>query len=275
VSRPDAISPTAHYTGHVWYRHGLSHPALATREGRLLFDALAPAMRIGAALGAPSLEEYLLARHWAIDALLETAIARDGASQVLEVAAGLSPRGWRFTARHGAALTYVEADLPAMADRKRAALAAMGSLSEHHRVVALDVLREAGPDSLPAIAAGLAPDRGLVIITEGLLGYLPTEAVDGLWRRVARELSRCVTGRYLADLHLGSAQSPTVRAFRVALAAFVRGRVYLHFDGAAQAEAALRACGFSVAAVRPAAQIIALAPRGEGTRAHIIEASTG
>ena len=38
----DAISPTAHYTGHVWVRNGLSHPELATREGRVMFDA-APA----------------------------------------------------------------------------------------------------------------------------------------------------------------------------------------------------------------------------------------
>jgi hypothetical protein len=30
---PDAVSPTAHYTGHVWVRNGLSHPELATWEG--------------------------------------------------------------------------------------------------------------------------------------------------------------------------------------------------------------------------------------------------
>ena len=28
-----SISPTAHYTGYVWARNGLSHPALASREG--------------------------------------------------------------------------------------------------------------------------------------------------------------------------------------------------------------------------------------------------
>ena len=42
VSGSDAISPTAHYTGYVWARNGLSHPALATREGRLLFESLRP-----------------------------------------------------------------------------------------------------------------------------------------------------------------------------------------------------------------------------------------
>ncbi len=34
----DAISPTAHYTGQVWARNGLSHPRLGTREGRVLFE---------------------------------------------------------------------------------------------------------------------------------------------------------------------------------------------------------------------------------------------
>ena len=40
----DSISPTAHYTGAVWARNGLSHPALATAEGRVLFGALQPTM---------------------------------------------------------------------------------------------------------------------------------------------------------------------------------------------------------------------------------------
>ena len=37
---PATISPTAHYTGFVWARHGLSHPALVTAEGRALFHLL-------------------------------------------------------------------------------------------------------------------------------------------------------------------------------------------------------------------------------------------
>ena len=40
----DRIGPTAHYTGYVWARNGLSHPELATTEGRILFDSLQPAM---------------------------------------------------------------------------------------------------------------------------------------------------------------------------------------------------------------------------------------
>src|SRR5680860_1088598 len=120
--RSDAISPTAHYTGEVWRRAGLSDPALATREGRLLYGSLRPTMALSAALGGDTLEAFLLARHRLIDRLLGEAIAAGRVGQVIEIAAGMSPRGLRFSRLHPD-LTYVEADLPAMAARKRAALA--------------------------------------------------------------------------------------------------------------------------------------------------------
>jgi O-methyltransferase involved in polyketide biosynthesis len=274
VNSSDSISPTAHYTGHVWLRNGLSHPGLGTTEGRLMFESLQPVMRVSRALGGPSLESYLLARHRAIDSLLERAIEEHGITQVVEVAAGLSPRGWRFVDRYGDRLTYIEADLAPMAARKRRALEQIGSLSDHHRVEDLDALRDDGPNSLAALAAGLARDQGLAIITEGLLGYLDPDSVDGLWRRFARTLQFFPSGRYISDLHLGSTQNLAVRGFRVALSAFVRGRVYLHFDNAEQAEAALRAAGFATASVVPAWKL-ADVPAGRGAQlAHILEAST-
>jgi O-methyltransferase involved in polyketide biosynthesis len=263
VAPSHAISPTAHYTGQVWWRNGLSHPFLATAEGRALFDALEPVMRASALVGGPSLEPYLLARHRAIDARLRHAIEHRGITQVVEIAAGMSPRGWRFDGADRDRLTYVEADLPAMAARKRAALARIGSLSDRHRVVELDALRDGGPGSLDAVVAELDRTAGLVVITEGLLGYLSLEAVEDLWARIARTLQPFAAGVYLSDLHLGSVTGPAVRTFRVALSAFVRGRVYLHFDGAGQAEAQLRTAGFVHATVT-----------GVGERANILEATT-
>jgi O-methyltransferase involved in polyketide biosynthesis len=282
------ISPTAHYTGYVWARNGLSHPALETIEGRVLFESLRPAMIVSAALGGGTLEGYLLARHRAIDALLERAMETDGVSQVIEVACGLSPRGWRFATRYGERLTYIEADLAEMAARKRRALQRMGSLGDRHRVVTLDALRESGPESLAAVASELDPGQGLAIITEGLLGYLPRDAVDGIWRRSARTLSGFGAGRYISDLHLGAVQNPQVRAFRVLLSVFVRGRVHLHFTSAAEAIDVLRAAGFATAVLHravdvgsdadppqaPGAHGDPDAPRDPGGRlAHIIEAS--
>ena len=269
------ISPTAHYTGYVWARNGLSHPELATREGRLLFDSLQPAMVGSRAIGGATLESYLLARHRAIDALLERAIGAGEISQVIEVAAGLSPRGWRLRRRYGDRLVYIETDLPGMAERKRAALERIGSLSERHRVRILDAVRDDdGPGSLAAVAGDLDRREGLAIVTEGLLGYLPTEAVDAIWRRFADTLAGFSRGRYVSDLHLAGAATPQVRAFRVALSAFVRGRVYLHFDDAGEGEAALHAAGFATAQLRPAVDVIGRRD-GRGSRlANILEAST-
>lgn len=274
MSSAENVSLTAHYTGEVWRRNGLSHPWLATREGRVMFEALHPMMRVSQTLGGPSLETYLIARHLAIDALLERAVERHGITQVVEVAAGMSPRGWRFAERYGDVVTYIEADLPAMAERKRRALKRIGSLSEHHRVRALDVLQADGPESLGALVAELDRGRGLAIITEGLLGYLPSDAVMDLWERFAETLKRFAAGRYISDLHLGSATSPLVRVFRLGLAAFVRGHVYLHFRDAAEAEERLRACGFVTASVRAAPRLAELPPASQGSAAHILEAST-
>lgn len=270
----ERIGPTAHYTGYVWARNGLSHPGLETTEGRILFDSLQPAMLISRAVGGPTLEAYLLARHRGIDALLERAITQDGVTQVIEVAAGLSPRGWRFTQRYGERLRYIEADLPDMAARKRQALEQMRSLSERHEVRELDALRDDGPDSLASLAAELDRHQGLAIVTEGLLGYLPTDAVKGIWRRSAAVLADFPVGRYIADVHMGNLQTVPVRAFRLLLSAFVRGGVYLHFADAARAVQAAQSAGFASAHVQRAADV-AGAPGDPGNRmAHILEAST-
>ena len=274
MSDSSPISPTAHYTGYVWYRNGLSHPALTTTEGRILFLSLHPLMTASAALGRPSLETYLLARHRAIDLLAQRAIEREQITQVVEIAAGLSPRGWRFARRYGDRITYVEADLPAMAARKREALERAGSLGERHQVRELDALKDSGPDSLPALAGELEPSGGLAVITEGLLGYLAPPDVRAIFRRVAATLSRFERGRYISDLHIGGAQTIEVRGFRVLLSAFVRGRVYLHFADAAEAEATLRQSGFQDVKIERATAVTGDPPTRGASLAHILEAST-
>jgi O-methyltransferase involved in polyketide biosynthesis len=237
------ISPTAHYTGETWVRNGLSHPQLATWQGRLLHGTMALPNALSRVVGGPSLEGALLARHRIIDAQLEESI-EGGVSQVIEAACGMSPRGWRFSERYGDALTYVEADLPPMAHRKREALAEMGSLGEHHRVVDLDVLREGGAESLEALVASMDPAAGLVVITEGLLTYFDNETVGALWARLARMLRPFATGAYLADLRVGN-PGVAERAGGLLLSAFVRGRVHAYPGDESSAEAALRSAGFN------------------------------
>lgn len=238
-----AISPTAHYTGYVWARNGLSAPAFATTTGRVLYQALQPVMRASAALGGPAVEGFLLARHRAIDALLTAAIEDGTITQVLEVAAGLSPRGWLLTRRYGDAIRYVEADLPAMAARKRRLLGTVDPTGL--QVTDLDVLSDAD------LTAGLDTGQGLAIITEGLLNYFDRATVTRLWARFAAALHRFPHGMYLSDLHV-AADNDTAQAkvFLPLLSAFVRGRVHLHFADAAEATAALRTAGFARAELR-------------------------
>lgn len=246
-----AISPTAHYTGETWVRNGLSHPQLATWQGRMLHRGFALPLAASKTLGGPTLDGLLLARHRIIDSILDDLI-RDGVSQVVEVACGMSPRGWRFTERFGERLTYVEADLPEMAQRKRDALARMESLTDRHRVADLDVLQESGPDSIEALVGTLDPAESLVIISEGLLTYLDDDTVNALWTRLATSLGQFDRGVYLSDLRFarGDRGLPE-RTFDVILGAFVRGRVHPYRGDEAAAERDLRSAGFGEARLHP------------------------
>jgi len=247
-SGPDAISPTAHYTGQTWVRNELSPDELATWQGRLLFDALRPAMAVSRALGGPTLGGLLLARHRIIDHELERAIEAGRIGQVIEVACGMSPRGWRFATLWGDRLAYVEADLPAMARRKREALERIGPLGDRHRVAELDVLRDSSPLSLDELAADLDPATGTAIITEGLLSYLSDADVLAVWRRIAVALRRFPNGLYLSDLRLaGPGRDPIEEVFNLALSGFVRGRVHPHFEDEEDAAGQLVGAGFDAA----------------------------
>ena len=188
--------------------------------------------------------------------MLERAIAEGRIGQVLEVACGMSPRGWRFTERYPE-LVYVESDLPGMAARKRRALERIGR-PPTHRVVELDALADDGTASLAHIAgAELDPGIGLAIVTEGLLSYLPRAAMLDLWRRFAVTLDRFPAGLYTADLHVDEdAPWLVARAFAGALSALVRGRVAVHFETAAEAEEVLVASGFVEAHVLPSSDLV-------------------
>lgn len=252
MSGSGRISPTAYYTGHVWVRAGLSDPAVATRRGAMLHAALAPALTAAAPLAGAALDDVLLARHRLIDDVLEEGISRGEIGQIVEIAAGFSGRGVRMARRHPT-LTYIEADLPHMAQAKREMLGRAGLLSVRHRVVDVDVLAPWGPLSLArAVGPCLDPNKGTAVVTEGLLSYFPREAVDVLWSNVVSLLRTGVGGMYVAETYL-TAEHDTMassRAFRRLLGVFVRGRTYLHFATERDVTAALTASGFDTPSVR-------------------------
>ncbi len=244
MSDTSRVSPTAHYTAYVWFRNGMSHPRLGTPTGRFLYGALVP---LNAAYrritGNPDLEMNLLGRHRTLDALLEPAIVSGEIRSVMEIAAGLSPRGLRFTARHPD-LVYLEGDLPDMAASKRALLG--GLLGPNHRIAEVNALVDGGDESLAA-AADMLPPGGVGVVSEGLLNYFDEASVRGLWRRIASILSRR-GGVYLADISLAEeTRGIAARGFRRLLEVFVRGRLHLHFPTVEAARAALLHAGFASA----------------------------
>lgn len=240
------ISPSAHYTGFVWYRHGLAEPAFATAFGRCVHALLAP-IAWGARLGfGLDIEQLLLQRHLQIDAQLRAAIEQGGVRQVVEIACGLSPRGRRFTARYPE-LRYLEADLPAMAARKRLLLHGQGWLGSRHRVRAVDILAERGGNCLAALFAELDPGEPLLVITEGLVNYFELPLIEAFWTRLAGELARFPRATYLTELYPDLREHPRYRQLRWGvglIGRLTRGSYPLHYRDAEQIVAGFRRCGF-------------------------------
>lgn len=244
------VSPTARFTGAVWRRYGLSPAALHPRSERLLAGAL----QLGAPIGRRlPLEGMLRARHCAIDALLARAVAEGRVHQVIELAAGHSARGWRMKQRFGEALHYIETDLPAMAHAKQRLLADAGMLGAGHEVRPLDATCSRGPQSLAHLLTELDPGRGVALISEGLLNYLPIPAVDRLWQDATQHMAAFADSLYLADAYLptDNADWPT-RGFIGGLSLAVRGAVRLHFRDEADTLARAHRAGWrSARLLRP------------------------
>lgn len=275
-AHPETISPTAHYTGYVWFAHGHSHEAFATATGRMMYHALRGPNVVAQRVKLPTLEGMLLARHRLIDLRLALAIETGAIGQVVEVAAGLSPRGWRFRNRYGAKLTYVECDLPGMLAHKRRILAQLGGETLHHRTMEIDALIDDGPTSIDGVLGTLDPDTGTAIITEGLVNYFDEATLRGMWRRFAKGLARFPSNLYLSDLILRDGNAgPLVTGFSWLLSAFVRGKVHMHWASADDAERALHDCGMPGMLLDPREfELPDLEPEG-AARVRIIEAQTG
>lgn len=244
ATKSEKISPTAYATGHLWYRLGLSHPTFSTPQGKRLDRAFGVLMR---AVGGQSFDNLMRARHLGIDALLAREIEAGRIGQVIELAAGLSARGWRMTQRFPQ-LVYVETDLPHMASLKRKLLDEAGLLSARLRVTDLDALRDSGPGSLAGIAASLNSRTGTAVITEGLMNYLDPETARGVWRRIASCLRPFPHTLYLADAYLTQEhRSLAAKIFGKVLSSFVRGRLHVHFDSPEHGISLMHQAGFGTA----------------------------
>jgi O-methyltransferase involved in polyketide biosynthesis len=242
-----SISFTAHYTGYIWYRYGLSAPAFATRQGHLYFTLLRPLEKLARCLIGSDIRTTLLQRHHLMDRELEALIAAAPELQILEIACGLSPRGHRFTRAH-AGVTYVEADLPGMVARKRPLLESLNSLDARHRLVVCNILDQDTPASLEnVIAQEFDARKPLVVITEGLVNYFALDTISGVWKRLAAVLANFPRGVYLTDIYpqvQGHRFAGLIRASNRSLKVASRSQFTLHFDNDADMQRHFTALGF-------------------------------
>ncbi|WP_043972211.1 MULTISPECIES: class I SAM-dependent methyltransferase [Acinetobacter] len=194
LSKHRHISFTAHYTGYIWYQMGISHPALATAKGKTLAALVHPIESWAEKYVGGSMRTTLKQRHSMLDNQLKALIEQHPDLQVLEIACGLSPRGWWFR-QHYATITYRELDLPDMAATKQAALQQIESNTD--AVLSVDLFT----DAFAAAFEVFDPQRPLVIISEGLINYFEKPMLQQLIQAIANYGRGFKTLHYLTDIY--------------------------------------------------------------------------
>ncbi|ENX55231.1 MULTISPECIES: class I SAM-dependent methyltransferase [Acinetobacter] len=194
LSKHRHISFTAHYTGYIWYQMGISHPALATAKGKTLAALVHPIESWAEKYVGGSMRTTLKQRHSMLDSHLKELIEQHPNLQVLEIACGLSPRGWWFR-QHYPNITYRELDLPDMAATKQAALQQIESNIDE--VLSVDLFT----DAFAAAFEVFDPQRPLVIISEGLINYFEKPMLQQLIQAIANYGQNFKELHYLTDIY--------------------------------------------------------------------------
>lgn len=194
LSKHRHISFTAHYTGYIWYQMGISHEALATAKGKSLAYLVHPIESWAEKYVGGSMRTTLKQRHTMLDHHLEKLIQESPDLQVLEIACGLSPRGWWFR-QHYPSITYRELDLPDMAQTKQNALQQIEKNAPE--ILSVDLFTEAFAQAFEVFD----PNRPLIVISEGLINYFDKDLLKQLIQSIAHYGTAFKTFHYLTDLY--------------------------------------------------------------------------
>lgn len=160
-----------------------AYPRIFTdiRFSKEIFDELERARKekglseVPAELKVPKLAPELEARYKLVDRLLR----QNSANQILEIAAGLSPRGMERS--KDSSIEYVEVELPNMLKEKKAIAGKLikvpGNLHfEEGNALNLDDLRKA--------TSYFQKDKKITVVNEGLLRYLNFEEKAAVARNI-------------------------------------------------------------------------------------------
>lgn len=239
------VGPTALFTAQAWRAGGFENAALFDHPlGRLMYTASSFSQRFLRPLlpgYVKDFHRYLVLRHRAIEARMERLLP----DVVIEVAAGLSPRGLTY-ARRWPEIRYVELDLPPMVRAKKARLRGT-KLPPNYRLASADILAQDFADSLPVTPGR---DQRVVVITEGLMDYLAPAEKQRAWDNLAGLMRDCAPGsRYLLECWPRTLALPGTASSQLGLQgmSLLVGRSLgenLHADAQAAIEA-LHAGGFA------------------------------
>ena len=188
------ISFTAHYTGYIWYSMGISHPVFATSKGKMLAKLVHPLESWAEKFVGGSMRTTLKQRHRMIDQHLTQLIEQHPDLQVLEIASGLSPRGWNFRQKFPH-IDYRELDLPDMAKVKTKALKQIDANSPE--VLSVDLFTA---DFAQAFQV-FDPNRPLVVISEGLINYFNKDMLLQLLKAIHHYGQSFKELHYLTDIY--------------------------------------------------------------------------
>ena len=187
----ERIPHSALYTSATWNWARLPYADIVTPEGAegifrfvnaylVLYRCLNP-QKI-------SLKHNLLHRHTAIDTL----IRRSSCRQIIEIAAGFSPRGCMFS--EDAAYRYYEVDLPEVLAFKREQL---NRSLRGREVLARSNFSLIEGDITQMNFSAFVPEPTLVV-SEGIMMYFQREAQLAIWRNIAQFVT-AQGGEYLFD----------------------------------------------------------------------------
>ncbi|HCO08341.1 MAG TPA: leucine carboxyl methyltransferase [Acinetobacter ursingii] len=194
LSKHRHISFTAHYTGYIWYQMGISHQVFATKKGKSLAALVHPLESWAEKYVGGSMRSTLKQRHTLLDDQLKTLIEQHPQLQVLEIASGLSPRGWWFR-QHYPEITYRELDLPDMAQTKQAALQQIEANAPE--MLSVDLFTAEFKQAFDLFDHSLP----LVVISEGLINYFDKPLLAQLIQSIAEYGQPFKELHYFTDLY--------------------------------------------------------------------------
>ncbi|WP_180113537.1 MULTISPECIES: class I SAM-dependent methyltransferase [unclassified Acinetobacter] len=243
------ISFTAHYTGYIWYSMGISHPVFATRKGKFLARLVHPLESWAEKNVGGSMRSTLKQRHAMIDQHLDQLIAQHPQLQVLEIACGLSPRGWNFRTKHPE-INYRELDLPDMAKIKTQALKQIDPHAPE--VLTGDIFTQ----DFERIFQSFNPERPLVVISEGLINYFDQTLLNKLLQGITEYGASFQELHYLTDIYPEPVKNRLARfiwASSKLLKVMSRSAFTFHFQSPAELQQFFSHTGFEeVDVVQPA-----------------------